>query len=159
MKSEKSTQIDPGALCLYLYHGRTDMSEDLEDWGTEGPVLGPLDWAVITYMGSIRVGVNGEDVWLEVREDFVYYDGVYYGYFSIEGYGPMRQYQKDRMIQIDESLTTPPPTETPAVIIVETGVETSEEMWHRVGKCPPWCRLCLAMIKEDLEQQHETRKS
>jgi hypothetical protein len=36
-------------LYLHLYHGRKDPDENLEDWGSEGPVIGPLAYVHTTY--------------------------------------------------------------------------------------------------------------
>lgn len=78
---------------LNLFHGRTDPDQDMEDWGTEGPTLGPLNYVHLTYMSSVRIGCDAEvasrffkgenEPWLEQREDMILYDGVYYGDFSI----------------------------------------------------------------------------
>lgn len=34
---------------LYLFHGRATPDEDVEDWGCEGPAIGPLDYVHTTY--------------------------------------------------------------------------------------------------------------
>ncbi|GEM_PF-912660 len=41
-------------LYLHLYHGRKDPDEDLEDWGSDGPVIGPLAYVHTTYMCDIK---------------------------------------------------------------------------------------------------------
>lgn len=33
---------------LYLFHGRATPDEDVEDWGCEGPAIGPLDYVHTT---------------------------------------------------------------------------------------------------------------
>lgn len=66
---------------IELFHGRTDPEQDLDDWGDEGPILGPFPFCHITYLGGfLKVG---DDMTLNCYEDMVYYDGVFYGDFSI----------------------------------------------------------------------------
>src|SRR3546814_15310909 len=38
----KAVSPDLPQLYLHLYHGRKDPDESLEDWGSDGPVIGPL---------------------------------------------------------------------------------------------------------------------
>lgn len=66
---------------INLFHGRTDPEQNLEDWGTEGPILGPFKYCHITYLGGFLK--LGDDMVLNCFEDMVYYDGVFYGDFSI----------------------------------------------------------------------------
>ena len=65
---------------IRLYHGRKDPNQQMDDWGENGPVLGPFDGVHSTYLYHIRPVVDGEcDGELEVFEDMYYYDGMYYG--------------------------------------------------------------------------------
>lgn len=68
---------------LHLYHGRKDPLEDLEDWGSEGPVFGPYENVQITYGAHIKMHAPDGFDDLTWHEDLVYYDGVYYGDVSI----------------------------------------------------------------------------
>ena len=36
-------------LYIRLFHGRTDPDQDMDDWGFDGPVLGPYQFAHTTY--------------------------------------------------------------------------------------------------------------
>lgn len=66
---------------IELFHGRTDPEQCLDDWGTEGPILGPFKFCHITYLsGCLKFG---DDLTLNCYKDLVYYDGVFYGDFSI----------------------------------------------------------------------------
>ena len=49
------------SLYIDLFHGRKDPNENPEDWGLEGPVLGPFDAVQITYMGRVQLKVG--EVW------------------------------------------------------------------------------------------------
>lgn len=69
---------------LHLFHGRKDPEQDMADWGEDGPLLGPLEWVQITYLCDVRIGLpEGDDAFLAVHEDMVYYAGMYYGDFDI----------------------------------------------------------------------------
>lgn len=86
--------LAPG-LYLGLFHGRAAINENLEDWGTDGPIIGPLEWAHTTYMCEIKLEfVDLSDTakyfpadapypYLRVREDLVEYNGCYYGDWTL----------------------------------------------------------------------------
>jgi hypothetical protein len=77
-------------MILRLLHGRKHPSEELDDWGPDGPSL-HVEWLHITYMCTIRIGLPGisEEFWLDdwkpgvqdgtIVEDLFYYDGMFYG--------------------------------------------------------------------------------
>lgn len=50
---------------LHLYHGRNTPNEEMNDWGFDGPVIGPLDYVHTTY--GTEVTVSGKP---EVIEKF-----------------------------------------------------------------------------------------
>ena len=64
-----------------LYHGRKTAEDHLDDWGANGPIIGPvgITW---TY-GSIKL--HGEEDFSELImiNDLIYFDGMYYGDFEI----------------------------------------------------------------------------
>jgi hypothetical protein len=71
---------------LEVFHGRKDPDEELHDWGSHGPVIGPLQYVQFTYgmpprLGPIDYPHDSEE--MTMVEDMLYYDGVYYGDFSI----------------------------------------------------------------------------
>lgn len=43
-------------LYIHLFHGRKTPDEELDDWGSDGPVIGPLRYVHGTYMSTLRVG-------------------------------------------------------------------------------------------------------
>jgi len=97
------------ALYLHLYHGRADPAENLEDWGSDGPVIGPLAFVHTTYMCDVKFAATPEvmdrffpAVMAEWRErgfsnvhgplcdwqftivgDLIEYEGVFYGDWSL----------------------------------------------------------------------------
>ena len=75
---------------LELFHGRRNPHEDLDDWGFEGPVLGPFPFVHITYGSTIKVGINPVisspycNSNLHIDEDgFIVFAGSYYGDMSV----------------------------------------------------------------------------
>lgn len=78
---------NPG-MYLHLYHGRTDPQQDMEDWGTDGPYIGPLATCNVTYLQYFKLAftdgyATGPGEYLEIVEDMVLYDGIYYGEFIL----------------------------------------------------------------------------
>lgn len=71
-------------LYIELFHGRTDKEQDMDDWGSTGPVFGPLCYAHTTYANEIKLGQGGDEYGvLRVDDDMIYYSGVWYGDWSI----------------------------------------------------------------------------
>lgn len=74
---------------LNLYHGRKSIEADVsEDWGPES-VWMELDFLTIDYnpeLNGIRVlyGEEGEN-WIRYVGDMVYFNGVFYGCWSVHG--------------------------------------------------------------------------
>ena len=68
-----------------LFHGRRDPTTNLEDWGLDGPVIGPCTSISSTYAAHIRLHDESDnELWLEYQGDLVVFDDVYYGDFMIE---------------------------------------------------------------------------
>jgi hypothetical protein len=98
-----------------LFHGRTDPDQDMEDWGDRGPILGPFKFVHTTYAGIIHLGsmdAPGDSVGdLRVDEDMVYYDGVWYGDWSVfdqEVFDALPDKNRERLVPFNESLTVAP---------------------------------------------------
>jgi len=69
---------------IRLFHERTDPNQDMDDWGTDGPAFGPYLFAHTTYARDIKLGrPDGNCDELFVHEDMVFYDGVYYGDWTV----------------------------------------------------------------------------
>ena len=43
---------------LHLFHGRNSVDEDMDDWGFDGPVIGPLDYVHVTYMCDVKAACS-----------------------------------------------------------------------------------------------------
>lgn len=89
---------------IRLFHGRTDPEQQMDDWGTDGPVLGPYEFAHTTYGWDIKLGKpDGNCDELFLHEDMLYYDGVYYGDWSVfdertlnDGKYPITEFEKPK---------------------------------------------------------------
>ena len=72
-------------MIMELYHGRTDPNQNMEDWGSQGPLL-LVDGATVTYGDSVRIKftdqVDYEFLKDFLHEDLFFFDGVYYGDFA-----------------------------------------------------------------------------
>lgn len=81
----KTAKLRRGKLYLRLYHGRKNPDEDMDDWGFNGPVFGPLTAVVMTYLSTIRLHgtETSDELWLDTMQDMVHWDGSYFGDFEI----------------------------------------------------------------------------
>ena len=68
---------------LRLFHGRTDPNAIVDDWGTDGPTIGPLEFVQVSYHNAPRLYAQGVEFWLDKHEDLILFRGVYYGDWSI----------------------------------------------------------------------------
>lgn len=72
-------------LYIRLFHGRSRLRQQMDDWGRDGPVFGPYDYVHTTYGSNLRLGKADQecDELLIVHRKLVYYDGMYYGDWSV----------------------------------------------------------------------------
>lgn len=71
-------------VAVELFHGRTSPDENLETWGRQGPVF-LVKYVHVTYLCDIKLGIPqpAGDGDLRFVGDLVYYDGIYYGDWSV----------------------------------------------------------------------------
>ena len=70
-------------LYLKLFHGRANLSEEMDGWGSDGPIFGPLAYVHTTYGDTVHIGDDVGDLGdLFLVEECLYYDGIYYGDWS-----------------------------------------------------------------------------
>ena len=96
-------------VALELFHGRARPDQDLDAWGTQGPVF-LVDYVHVTYLCDIKLGIdhpNGDGD-LRFIEDLVYYDGVYYGDWSVFSLEIMDDELRSRIQEFDHSKAEPP---------------------------------------------------
>jgi len=99
-------------LYIELFHGRKDPERDMDDWGDDGPVFGPFRFVHTTYARHIKLGLplggKCEVANLFVtKEDLVYYDGMYYGDWSVFGEDTFNEpgNYRQRLVEFDQSKT------------------------------------------------------
>ena len=87
---------------LYLgsFHGRQTPTDEMSNWGFDGPTIGPLKWCHTTYAFDIKIefensadalayfGVQEEQFELGVNGDLLVFDGMYYGDWTAYYVGP-----------------------------------------------------------------------
>jgi hypothetical protein len=79
---------------LKLLHGRDDPRQQMNDWGYDGPVLGPFEAVHFTYATHVRCfpqGSDGDSEAMELcyHEDMLVHGGKFYGDFEIAtSFGP-----------------------------------------------------------------------
>ena len=84
---------EPG-LYLGLFHGRNDPTDQMIDWGFNGPLIGPLTFVHTTYTSTIKLDFvsdndarryfpNQADHMLTVSEDMVLFDSKFYGDWTV----------------------------------------------------------------------------
>lgn len=84
----------PG-LYLGLFHGRLEARKKMDDWGFDGPMIGPLKWFHTTYACTLRIAFErGEDAkryfgthqteqFLTLDGDLLVFEGKYYGDWTV----------------------------------------------------------------------------
>ncbi len=73
--------LEESGVYVRLFNGRSEPGEQLEDWGADGPVLGPFSFAHMVWASEINLGDEGES--LKIVDSTVFYGGIYYADFSI----------------------------------------------------------------------------
>lgn len=106
--TETDEHLEPG-LWLALFHGRNERDKQLNDWGFNGPVIGPLKYAHTTYGEHLKMefvsadahdryfprepsswsrGMEEVQTWSEhgelyVSEGLIEYQGKFYGDWTL----------------------------------------------------------------------------
>lgn len=98
-------------VAIELFHGRTNPYEQLEAWGCHGPVF-LVEYVHVTYAGDIKLGLPepAGDGDLHYVKDLVYYDGIYYGDWSVFPEALLRREPeiKARLARFDATLAVRP---------------------------------------------------
>jgi hypothetical protein len=86
---------EPG-MYLKLLHGRAVADEEMDDWGDDGPWIGPLNWFHCTYLSDIGIGFTGGEELasqsynseipspIYLYQEMIYCDGMYYGSWELQ---------------------------------------------------------------------------
>ena len=84
---------------LRLWHGHRHPDEQLDSWGEDGPIFGPFPFFHMTYGCENKFGDDG--YCLNLVEEFVYYDGMYYGDWSF--CDQLDESMRSRLVTFDSS--------------------------------------------------------
>jgi hypothetical protein len=70
---------------IFFYHGRHAPDEELNDWGFDGPVMGPFDYVQITYGCDIKAIDEKEKLphFTIIKDGLVEVLGAFYGDFIV----------------------------------------------------------------------------
>lgn len=90
-------------LSVRLFHGRKHPDEKLDDWGFDGPCLGPFSGVHLTYQHVGVFAEHEERLAIPHVEDLLFYGGGYFGDASIRSVS-----EQPPTAQIDERLTAIP---------------------------------------------------
>lgn len=118
---------------LKLFHGRDSPDTELSGWGEDGPIFGPFPYFHTTYGVEIKFDEDECHV-LPIVEELVYYDGMFYGDWSVID-GPVDASEQSLIAEFQPSL---------ALFRLET--ET-----HQAGMISPdslWLDLIAAHVNE-----------
>lgn len=89
---------------LELFHGRNKINETLDDWGFDGPIIGPFDNIHMTYLNVIRLNSRNfkPETWflLEQEHELIEFRGKFYGDFAISK--EIQEEEKARLVTFEE---------------------------------------------------------
>lgn len=70
---------------LKLYHGRKDPAEQMDDWGEDGPYIGPFSAVTWTYNDlKLHTPDDFEHLSNKINDDMIHHNGVWYGDFELK---------------------------------------------------------------------------
>ena len=102
---------------IELFHGRHYSEEKLDDWGFEGPVIGPFPFVHITYGSDIKtdehivVANNHFEFPSWDKNDDIFFLGAYYGDMSV--------FSEELLLQEEKKLLAERVTHTKEVFAVK----------------------------------------
>ncbi|MBT7071357.1 MAG: hypothetical protein HN975_10775 [Anaerolineae bacterium] len=156
LDAEKPDDADEPDVYIRLFHGRERIDEKLEDWGWNGPVLGPYESIQLTYGTHIKMHKADHFEDLGVVEDLIYYDGYYYGDASIfssdeppedveeyaywKAYG---NYTREHVLEIARDYGS---LVTEAAIAEILAGEYLDEMYHPHRENHPFVKKALSIL-------------
>lgn len=88
------TKAEGNGVYVHLFHGRRDPDQDMDDWGEDGPLIGPFQGVHTTYRDEIKGIIEGEAEWYASRapgDDMIYFRGVWYGDWTVVGHDEARE--------------------------------------------------------------------
>ena len=118
-------------LYLRLFHGRKTLTEDMEDWGEDGPIFEAYEWVHTTYAFHVKIdSPQHEFLDLNIRDDCIYYDGMWYGDWSVmeslsEGYTTITKFDPEKAkLPLTKKKHTPYEIIKQCILRWELGIES-----------------------------------
>jgi len=104
-------------LYIKLFHGRKEPSQDMDDWGSDGPIFGPYHFIHTVYASRLYLGHHHHQSHeLEMYDDMIGYDGIYYGDWSVFTEDIFKNADPSRLQPFDLAKTTLPEKDSVAKI-------------------------------------------
>lgn len=85
-------------LYLMLFHGRKPHDQKIDDWGTDGPIF-QVEFVHTTYACEVKIN---DEHHLPIDEDMLYYDGVWYGDWSVFNHDQLPPDHAARLVTFDQ---------------------------------------------------------
>lgn len=88
---------------IELFHGRLTPDMDMEDWGKPGPIIGPVDVILGTYLQGLRwvhgkfPGPHNTDVFVPICDDLIMCGDMLYGDCAVVEEIPETLSHRERM--------------------------------------------------------------
>jgi hypothetical protein len=75
------TPLERGRLYARLLHGRADPDQEMDGWGFDGPVFGPLSSVALTYLQDLRLFWSSchEETGIGAHNGLLVWGGSYFG--------------------------------------------------------------------------------
>ena len=105
----------PG-MYLGLFHGRKKVNEVMQDWGFDGPCLGPLNYFHTTYASTIQIefenpvdshrftGSYTLQCEVQLNGDMLIYDGSYFGDWTVYMVKPEECFRQPDTFRVNNRL-------------------------------------------------------
>lgn len=77
-----NTPLEKGRMYLKVYHGRDHPDEEMSGGGFDGPLIGPVDYVIVTYNAYIKLFKDSLD-WLQWYDDMLFFRDRYYGDWAV----------------------------------------------------------------------------
>lgn len=124
---------------LKLFHGRASPDEKLDGWGEEGPIFGPFPFFHTVYGSEITFDAEQAHT-LPIIDDFVFYDGMFYGDWSVYD-GPVDAADESRLTEFEAGRTQVPRPEferhnghiCPNTLWADLVTATNGRLWSSVS--------------------------
>lgn len=85
---------------INFYHGRPNIDSEMDNWGTPGPVVGPVQFSCTYGIFTVHKDWNEDDVDLIQKDGLFKVGEMWYGDFEIQS--ELRPQDKNRLISFND---------------------------------------------------------